>query len=227
MSTKSIFKNMFAKSPIKPIQNHIDAVTECSELLIPFFEECAKNNWDQANEIRKNISSLERRADELKREIRLVLPRGLFMPMDRSELLKLVNRQDKIANNVKDISGRVYGRQLKIPLQFSDDFLIYTARCIDAVKQAQTMIHEFDELLELGFRGKEVDIITQMILELESIEDDTDSIQIKLRRQLFALENDLSPVDVIFLYQIIETIGSLADHAEVLGTHIELMLIRS
>lgn len=227
MSPTSIFTNMFAKSPIKPIQNHIDAVTECSELLIPFFEECANNNWDQANEIRKNISSLERKADVLKREIRLVLPRGLFMPMDRTELLKLVNRQDKIANNVKDISGRVYGRHLKIPIQFSDDFLIYVARCIDAVKQAQKMIHEFDELLELGFRGKEVDIITQMILELELIEDDTDSLQIKLRQELFSLENKISPVDVIFLYQIIEAIGSLADHAEVLGTHIELMLIRS
>ena len=227
MPSNSMFKNLFAKSPIKPIQKHIDKVAECSELLIPFFNECAAANWVKADTIRKNIASLEGEADELKRELRLTLPKGLFMPMDRSDLIELVNRQDKIANTVKDIAGRMYGRQLQIPAQFSTNFLDYTQRSIDAVKQAQKAIHELDELLELGFRGREVDIITDMIVVLEAIEDDTDRLQIRLRRHLLALEKDLNPVDVMFLYQIIEWVGALADHAEVIGTHLELMLIRS
>ncbi len=227
MPPQSMFKNLFAKSPIEPIKNHMDTVTKCSELLIPFFQKCSQGHWVEADKIRKQISSLERDADSLKREIRLVLPKGLFMPMDRGELLQLVNRQDKIANTVKDISGRMYGRQLQIPLQFSDKFLLYTEQCINAVRQSQKVVHGLEELLELGFRGKEVDIITEMIMELEDIEDDTDSLQIKLRRQLLALESSLNPIDVIFLYQILEWVGSLADHAEILGTHLELMLIRS
>ena len=227
MPTNSLFKNLFAKSPIKPIQKHIDKVTECSELLIPFFEECADANWIKADIIRKEISSLERNADELKREVRLTVPKGLFMPMDRSDLIDLVKRQDMIANTVKDIAGRMYGRQLQIPSEFSDNFMAYTKRSIDAVKQAKKAINELDELLELGFRGREVDIITEMIVVLEAIEDDTDRLQIRLRRHLLALEQDLNPVDVMFLYQIIEWVGSLADHAEIIGSQLELMLIRS
>jgi len=227
MSQQSMFKNLFAKSPIEPIKNHIDTVAKCSGLLLPFFEHCVAGDWVAADAVRKKISSLEKDADELKRQIRLVLPKGLFMPMDRGELLRLVNRQDKIANLAKDISGRMYGRQLKIPAKFSDQFLVYTVRCLDAVKQSQTVVHQLEELLELGFRGKEVDIMTDMIIVLESIEDDTDNLQIKLRCELLALENTLDPINVIFLYQIIEWVGALADHAEILGTHLELMLIRS
>ncbi len=226
MPVNSIF-GVFAKSPIKPIQRHIDKVAACSELLIPFFEASTKQNWDEAEKVRKEISKFEKLADELKRELRMTLPKGLFMPIARGDLIELVNRQDKIANTAKDISGRVYGRQLEIPTEISSDFMVYIQRCLDAVQQAKKAINELDELLETGFKGREVDIVTKMISELESIEDDTDSLQIKLRRSLLAVENNYKPVDVMFLYQILEWVGSLADHSELIGTQLELILARS
>ena len=97
MPVNSIF-GVFAKSPIKPIQLHMDKVAVCSELLLPFFEASSKNDWVEAEKVRKQISQYEKQADELKRELRLTLPKGLFMPIDRADLLELVNRQDKIAN---------------------------------------------------------------------------------------------------------------------------------
>ncbi len=226
MPVNSIF-GVFAKSPIKPIQRHIDKVVACSDLLIPFFEASAKQDWNQAEKFRKEISTYEKLADELKRELRLTLPRGLFMPIARGDLLELVTRQDKIANVSKDIAGRVYGRQLQIPEELSADFMVYLQRCIDAVHQAKKVIHELDELLETGFKGREVDLVTKMIEEVEHIEDDTDSLQIKLRRNLLAVEERYNPVDVMFLYKILEWVGSLADHSEVIGTQLELILARS
>jgi len=226
MPVNSIF-GVFAKSPIKPIQLHMDKVASCSELLIPFFEANAENDWVKAEQIRKEISRYEKEADELKRELRLTLPKGLFMPIDRADLLELVNRQDKIANTVKDIAGRTYGRQLQIPNEMRVDFMAYIQRSLDAVMQAQHAINELDELLETGFKGREVDIVTKMIEVLEAIEDDTDSLQIKLRRNLLAIEDNYKPVDVMFLYKILEWVGSLADHSELIGTQLELILARS
>ena len=226
MPVNSIF-GMFAKSPIKPIQMHIDKVAACSELLIPFFKASHERDWDKAQELRKKISKLERQADELKRELRLTLPKGLFMAISRGDLIELVNRQDKIANTAKDISGRILGRELQIPSEISEDFITYLQRCLDAVQQAKKAINELDELLETGFKGREVDIVTKMIVELESIEDDTDSLQIKLRRKLLAIEHHHNPVDIVFLYQILEWVGQLADHSELIGTQLELILARS
>ena len=65
-----------------------------------------------------------------------------------------------------------------------------------------------------------------MINQLDEIEDDTDGMQIKLRSDLLAIENDLNSVDVMFLYQIIEWIGDLADLAERVGARLEILLAR-
>ncbi|MFT6985233.1 MAG: putative phosphate transport protein (TIGR00153 family), partial [Psychromonas sp.] len=100
MPINSIF-GVFAKSPIHPIQMHMDKVALCCDLLVPFFEASSKQNWIEAEAVRKEISKLEKEADELKRELRLTLPKGLFMPISRGDFIVLVNRQDKIANTAK------------------------------------------------------------------------------------------------------------------------------
>ncbi|MBD1576870.1 MULTISPECIES: TIGR00153 family protein [Vibrio] len=218
---------LFAKSPIKPLQEHVVSVNECCSHLIPFFEACAQGDWEEAKKRRETISRLEREADTLKREIRLKLPRGLFMPVDRTDMLELLTQQDKLANLAKDIAGRVIGRQLQIPSKLNEEFIAYVARCLDAAGQAQKVIHELDELLETGFKGREVTLVAEMINQLDEIEDDTDMMQIALRQQLMAIESKYNPIDVMFLYKILEWVGGIADQAQRVGARLEVMLSRS
>lgn len=217
---------MFAQSPFKPLQQHANKVDECCNFLIPFFDACFKQDWELAETIRLQISEAERQADTLKREIRLKLPRGLFIPIERTDLLELVTQQDKLANYAKDIAGRVIGRNLPIPTDIQIAFITFVRRSLDAAHQANLVIQEMDELLETGFKGKELALVNRMIHELDTIEDDTDKQQILLRRQLLAIEDNYRPVDVIFLYKIIEWVGVLADQAQRVGSRIELMLAR-
>jgi polyphosphate kinase len=125
------FLGVFAKSPIKPMEDHIKKAHQASKALIPFFNHVFKEEWQEAEEIRLNIRNLEREADEMKRNIRLQLPRGLFMPVERTDLLELVTQQDKIANKAKDIAGRVVGREMTIPTEIQADFLAYVTRCVE------------------------------------------------------------------------------------------------
>jgi predicted phosphate transport protein (TIGR00153 family) len=225
MARNSIL-GVFAKSPIKPLEKHIRLVVKCSNQLIPFFTACHEQNWSEAAKIRRKISKLEQDADALKRQLRLELPGGLFMPVDRADLLELLTQQDKIANRSKDIAGRVLGRKLEIPTKLQEQFSVYLARCIEATEKAAEAINELDDLLETGFSGREVALVENMINQLDEIEDDTDLIQIALRKDLLALENDLNPVDVMFLYQIIDWVGDLADLAERVGARLEILLAR-
>ncbi|WP_424405701.1 TIGR00153 family protein [Pasteurella sp. PK-2025] len=218
---------LFAHSPLKPLQKHSQKVTECCNLLIPFFEYTFKGEWEKAEELRAKISECERQADSLKREIRLKLPRGLFMPIDRTDLLELVTQQDKLANFAKDIAGRMIGRQFAIPEDMQTDFEQYLKRNLDATIQAHKVIDEMDQLLETGFKGRELDLVNRMINELDTIEDDTDQMQIKLRKMLLNIESRFNPVDVMFLYKTLEWVGVLADQAQRVGSRIELMLARS
>ncbi|MBO9490255.1 TIGR00153 family protein [Endozoicomonas sp. G2_1] len=217
---------VFAKSPIKPLEKHIRIATKSCRQLIPFFAASTKQNWKKAEQIRGKIAEFENKADLLKREIRLELPVGIFMPVERSDLLELLTQQDKIANRAKDIVGRVVGRQLVIPESLQEKFTLYLERCIDATDKAADAVNELDDLLETGFRGREVALVEKMINQLDTIEGNTDDMQVELRADLFAIEKDLNPIDVMFLYQIIEWVGDLADLAERVGARLEIMLAR-
>jgi hypothetical protein len=49
-------------------------------------------------------------------------------------------------------------------------------------------------------------------------------MQAKLRARIFAIEDELKPVDVMFLYRILELTGDVADRAESVGHRLELIL---
>jgi predicted phosphate transport protein (TIGR00153 family) len=191
---------------------------------LPFFEAVYAQDWKAAQEHQQTISMLEKEADEIKRELRISLPVGIFMPIQRQDVLDLLTQQDKIANKAKDISGRILGRQLTVPIELQEPFLEYLKRCLDATNQAKKVINELDDLLETGFRGRELRVVEDMIERLDEIEDDTDRLQVGLRRGLLALEKALNPVDVMFLYSIIDWVGELADISERVGSRLELML---
>jgi len=53
----------------------------------------------------KVIVKGEHDADKMKRELRTHLPKGLFMTVDRHDVLDVLLRQDIIANQAKDIAA--------------------------------------------------------------------------------------------------------------------------
>jgi predicted phosphate transport protein (TIGR00153 family) len=218
------FSKIFGTSPVDPIQEHMDTCFQAAKKLNAFFAAVVKEDWDKATEVRAEIVQLEQRADELKSQVRSNLPKNLFLPVPREDLLELLSYQDKIANRAKDVSGLVLGRKIKIPPEIQQDFLAYVSRNVDAAKKARKSIRELDELFETGFRGAEVQLVESIVAELDEIENDTDDLQAKLRAKIFAIEDTLKPVDVMFLYRLLELTGDVADRAESVGHRLELVL---
>ena len=226
MAQSSYFSRIFGNSPVSPLQKHIGKVVLCVEQLIPYFDCVMKNDWGKAEKIQNNLAELENDADEIKNLLRMQLPSSLFMPMDRRDVLDVLQLQDKIANKAKDIAGLVLGRKMSLPESICNTYIEFLNRCIDATRQTQNAINELDELVAAGFRGNEVTRVKEMIEELHVIEDETDKIQIKLRAELYKIEKDLPPVDVMFIYKIIEWTGDLADNAQSTGNRLQLMLAK-
>ncbi|MEL6868539.1 MAG: TIGR00153 family protein [Pseudomonadota bacterium] len=220
----NILAGIFGSSPVAPLENHANLVHKCARELVGFFQAVATEDWETANAHRSEIERLENEADDVKKQIRQNLPKSLFMPVPREDLLELLLVQDKIANRTRDVSGIVMGRKLTIPDHISADFLDFVSRCIDATKQARKSVRELDELFTSGFRGAEAELVVSMIEKLDQIETDTDAREADLRGKLFAIENDFNPIDVMFLYQTIGKIGEIADMAERVGRRLELLL---
>ena len=220
----NVLANIFGASPVMPLEKHIDIAHRCAKKLRPFFAAAVSGDWDKAEEVRGEIEALEHEADNLKKEIRLNLPKSLFMPVPREDLLELLLVQDKIANRSKDVSGVVFGRRLLIPEPIAEQFIDFVDRNIDATKQARKSVRELDELFTAGFRGAEVRLVESLIEELDRIETDSDTKQAELRAALFEIEDTLKPVDTMFMYKVIELTGEIADMAERVGRRLELLL---
>jgi len=215
---------IFGSSPVDPMQEHMETCYKAANELLSFFEHLVAGERDKVDASRATIVQLEQKADELKKQIRSQLPKSLFMPVPREDLLNLLLAQDQIANIARDISGIVVGRNMKIPQGLQKDFLAYMSRNVDAAKKARKSIRELDELYTTGFRGAEAAFVEKLIDELDQIENETDEMQAVVRSDLFEIENDLPAVDVIFLYQVIELVGEIGDMAERIGRRLELLL---
>jgi uncharacterized protein len=202
----------------------MDACCAATQELIPFFIASYAGDWEKVAQSRERIVKSEQSADALKREIRLNLPQKLFMPVPRSDLLDLLLVQDLMANKAREISGFVVGRRIEIPEAIQSDFIAYVERNNDAAIKALDSVNELDELYETGFRGAEVAILQKLLAELDEIENDTDAMQTRIRYQLFQIEQHLPPVNVMFLYRIIELVGEIGDLAERIGHRLELLL---
>ncbi|MEL7022612.1 MAG: TIGR00153 family protein [Pseudomonadota bacterium] len=220
----NVFASIFGTSPVGSMEKHIAVAHKCANQLVGFFKAAIAGDWEEAQRIREKIEDLENQADDLKKEIRLNLPKSLFMPVPREDLLKLLLVQDMIANRAKDVSGIVMGRQLQVPGPIAEDFLVFVERCTDATRQARQSVRELDELFTTGFRGAEAKLVEEMIEVLDTIETETDGLEADLRRKFFAIERDYEPVNVMFLYQVISLIGEIADMAERVGRRLELLL---
>jgi len=215
---------MFGRSPIRPLQKHMAKVTECAKVLLAFISATLDNDWAKAEKLQQEIVELEHQADDLKTDLRTHLPKSLFLPFSRGDLLVLLKLQDNIANIAKDIAGLIVGRKMHIPQQIAMGYIDLLKRSIDTVEKTSLAVNELDELLETGFRGAEVSIIENMIQEIHQIEHHTDELQIQVRQKLYAIEKQLEPIDAIFLYKVIQWTGDLADNAEQAGNLLQSFL---
>jgi len=226
MAVGGYMSGIFGSSPVSPLQKHMSKVYACASELIPLFNAVINEDWEEVEKRQQIISNLEQEADVLKKELRLNLPKDLFMPVSRQDLLEVLLMQDRIANKAKDIAGTIVGRRMALPEIIHEDYIRFVTRCVAACKQARKAINEFDELVETGFSGQEIKIVTEMITKLDSIESETDNLQAEIKYEIFSIENDLRPIEVMFLYKVIEMTGDVADCAQNVGSRLQLMLAR-
>ena len=192
---------LFGKSPFKPLQQHMCVVIECVAEVQPLFQALIDDDQEQLEERKNRIFLKEREADAIKNDICDHLPKRLLLAVDRQDLLELLAMQDAIADTAQDIAGLLVERRMEL-------------------------LSGMDELLETGFRGREVKRVEAMVVELGNMESDTDVMGMALTRALFSEEEKLKPLSVMFWYQLIQWVGNLADHAERVGDRLRLLIAR-
>ncbi len=223
----SIISKLFGKSPFEPLHQHMLKVKECVDLIRPLVDALLKEEGEKVEEYAKKIAYAEHEADLVKKEIRKNLPKGLFLPVARGDILRFLKEQDNIADSAEDFAVLITLRKTKLPDELKEDLKEFVDEVLETFNMAVKVSNEINILAETSFGGAEAEKVVDLIENLKTKEWEADKAQMKTAKKMFSLEGKMDPVSVIMWMHIFKELGNLANHSENAGDQIRIMLHNS
>lgn len=205
---------LFGQSPFPLLKDHMAKVKLCLDQVRPMMVAFTDYEGTREKEFAREIMRLEHEVDIIKNNIRDHLPKSIFLPVDRRDLLALLSAQDEIADVCEDLAVLVTLRVTRVHPSLKDGLFDYLDKSLDAAYLGVEIINELDAMLETSFGGQEAEKVIGMIDRISYLEWEADKKQYKLAQQLFELEDELSPVDIMMWFEIFKVIGNIANSAE-------------
>jgi len=219
--------SLFARSPFGPIQEHQHKVEECAEMVLTIIEAFMAGNHERVRLLAKQISALEADADDIKNRVRDQLPRSLFMPVSRGDLLNVLAAQDAIADNAEDLGVLITMREMEpLPDEVATCLRQLTVKCIEVVRHSTEVVDNLGTLVHASFTGPEAQKVLLLIDEVDREEHEADKLQDQLAKTFFRNEDAFKPAAIYLWMKIFNKVGDLANFAEKMTHRIRLFLAK-
>jgi len=220
----SIISKLFGKSPFEPLYQHMLKVKACVDLVRPLIDALLKGEEDKIKEVARKIFKAEHKADLVKKEIRNRLPKSIFLPVARGDILRFLKEQDNIADSAEDLAALLMLRKITVPEEFKEELKDFVNKVLETYEMAMTVSSEIKVLAETSFGGVEAHKVRELIEQVKLKEWEADKAQMSVARKMFSIEKKLDPVSVMMWMHIFKELGSLANHAENAGDQMRMML---
>lgn len=218
-----LLSSLFYRSPFKELQKHADKVKECARL---FREAAVCHIGQECKEfdlLTERVARLESEADDIKRNIRNHLPKGILMPVDKFEFFDYLREQDKVLDEVEDALFWLSFRPRGIPDEVSTDIHHLVEAVIPPIERLSDLVALATEY----FRSKSEAQRTKMkglIRDIRQYERETDLLERELNFKIFGIIKD--PLVVFHLVRLVEIIADIADHAQNASDRMRVMIAR-
>jgi uncharacterized protein len=222
---QSTISRLFGQSPFPLLKEHMAKVKVCLDQVRPMMVAFTDYEGTKEKEFAREIMRIEHEVDTIKNNIRDHLPKSIFLPVDRRDLLALLSAQDEIADVCEDLAVLVTLRVTKVHPGIKDALFDYLDKSLEAAFLAVAIIQELDAMLETSFGGKEAQKVIEMIDRVSYIEWEADKKQYKLAQRLFELEGEMQPVDIMMWFEIFKVIGNIANSAEKMAKRLRSFFI--
>lgn len=220
----NIIENLFTRSPFTPLQKHMEKVAECVKKLDDLYDAFSKKDFDQIDLITDEISELEHSADLTKNDIRSNLPRGLFLAINRADLLQILSLQDSIADKAEDIGVLMTIKRIEPIKELRNDLRKFLDKNMEAVECVHKIILELEKLLQSTFSGVEAKKVRQMVNDVAFMEHEADVMQREILKKLYNMEKKLNYTSFNLWVNLVQTVAALGNIAEKLAYKISSLL---
>ncbi len=198
------------------IDGHLEAVRETltafRELMISYINE----DVERAKTFEKEVGQLETKADQLRRNIEMMLYEGAFLPANRGDYARLSELVDQVADAAESAAHTIILSKPKVPLELKEEFI----RLVDAG------IETYETLVEaVRAMNQDVDRAMELAKAVEDAEERADNVEYHLKEKVFESET-ISTYAKIMWNQIITKIGDIADRTEDASDQVLLMSVK-
>jgi len=166
----------------------------------------------------QEAKTLEREADEVKREIMLRLSMGVLEAPDRPDFLRLTELVDDVAGYVVGAGRRL---TLLDPKDFPEDIKECFARFSKGVTKISDLVKQAIETLRIN-----VEETLKIVEEIEKLETDMDDLYHEISSKIIKISNKISTPTLLTVRDFINLIEFAIDTAEDAGDQIRMIAIK-
>ena len=168
-----------------------------------YLVECLNNyNPDKLADMLETMHEIEHSADKKKHEMNDMLIRAFVTPVDREDLDLLSHSIDNVSDTIEEILQKFYIYNIK---EIKPEAVEFAQKIVYSCELLDKIMVEFENF-------KKSKTIQDMIVELNSVEEDCDRIYLTSMRKLTIEEQDV--LSIISWRMIFESLEECADTCE-------------
>lgn len=188
-------------------KDHVEMVYKCLDKLNELMEYFYQNDFESVNKTVDEISKLEHKADEIRREMEIEFFNGAFLPFDREDRIVLAEAVDSVADIIQETAFGICLSRVELPETYINDFK-------DLMESIYTTVCTLKACIEL----LDVDLGQSLSKahEVEKFEDQVDKIERRILKNLYISYKN-GKIDILTLIELKSTVlrlGNIADRAE-------------
>lgn len=184
---------------------------ECADYLSNSMNSYDKNTLEKQTE---EIHDIEHRSDLIKHEITANLVKEFLPPIEREDITNIIHYLDNVVDNIEDILVKMYILNLD---SVTDEALEFSKLIVSCVDMLAKCVEEFPNY-------KKSKKLKELIVEVNSIEEEGDKLYIKTMRDLYKNDN----IDYIIRWsKIYGLMEKCLDSCETVADELEVVMLKN
>lgn len=220
---RSNFMYLFYKSPFENVKKHAETVCQCAVLFPQAVEAHLNAEYTAFEQITDQVAKLESQADAIKRNIRGHMPHGVLMPVDKFQFFMFLREQDGVLDAVEhSLYWLSYTRQ-PLSEDVKEDLRFFVLSVLPTMEKLVPLVESSIKYFR-GNADEDREKVKSLIRDIRQREHESDFLERELIHKVFSTMKD--PIQVFHTIRLLETIGSIADHAQNASDMMRAMIAR-
>ncbi len=211
-----------SRSPFEGLVRHAGKVNECIQIWKQAVSAYIEKRYDIFSDLSKDVQKLEHEADLIKGNLSAHLPKGIYMPVYKSDFMMCLKEQDSILDFAEDTV--IWLDFKKVDMDFiKDGMLEHIQKITETVQTLEKVVLGIKDFFST-LKKKNREEMKELIKAVHRLEWESDRIEKRITKKVFNSHIDF--LSIYFIIKAINLTAAIANHAENAGDRIRAMIAK-